>query len=281
MKAPFADSWSPARRGSLGTPTSRVVRAWTRKDACVRIHYEVIGDGPPLVLVHGWGASAHRNWVELGWVEVLAPIRRLILMDSRGHGRSEPASSPAGYGYAAMGEDVLQVLDELEIDRADFFGYSMGAFIGASLLGHHRGRFRSMVLGGIGDETEESAAKCHLIAAALRAEDPGSIDTAEGRAYRRYVDADPWNDREALAQSALQMWPDGHPLLLGGDGLHEVDIPVLLVDGADDHPYVDTVEDLAKAIPGAEVVLIPDTDHHTVVGDPRFKSAVHEFFSRA
>jgi pimeloyl-ACP methyl ester carboxylesterase len=246
----------------------------------MRIHYEVIGDGPPLVLVHGWGASAHRNWVDLGWVEVLAPVRRLVLMDSRGHGRSDPAPTQAGYGYAAMGEDVLQVLDQLELARADLFGYSMGAFIGASLLGHHRDRFSSMVLGGIGDETEESAAKCHLIARALRADHPTEIEEAEGRAYRRYVDADPGNDREALAQSALQMWPEGYPLVLGGDGLREVDIPVLVVDGADDHPYVDTVEKLVAVIPGAELVTIPDTDHHTVVGDARFKAAVLEFFSR-
>ena len=65
-----------------------------------------------------------------------------------------------------------------------------------------------MVLGGIGDETAESAAACHLIAASLRAEDPASIADPVGRAYRRYVDADPLNDRAALAMAALQMWPE-------------------------------------------------------------------------
>lgn len=251
-----------------------------RDDARMRLHYEVVGDGRPLVLVHGWGADSRRNWVDLGWVDVLAPIRRIVLMDSRGHGRSEPAPAQADYGYAAMSEDVLQVMDELEIAEADLFGYSMGAFIGVSLLGHHRVRFSSMVLGGIGDETEESAAVGHLIAAWLRVEDPGEIVDPVGRAYRRYVDADPVNDREALAMAALQMWPDGHPLALGGDGLADVDIPVLIVDGADDHPYVDTVGHLVAGIPGAELVTIPGTDHHTVVGDPRFKAAVLQFLSR-
>ncbi len=246
----------------------------------VRIHYEVLGEGHPLVLVHGWGADSRRNWVDLGWVEVLAPVRRLILMDSRGHGRSEPAASVSDYGYAAMGDDVLQVLDELRIDRADLFGYSMGAFIGVALLGHHADRFSSMVLGGIGDETEESAARCELIAASLRAEDAAAIDDPVGRAYRRYVDADPSNDREALAMAALGMWPDGYPLALGGEGLADVDIPVLLVDGADDHPYVDTVERLAAAIPGAELEVVAGTDHHTIVGDPRFKARVVQFLTQ-
>lgn len=246
----------------------------------MRIHFDVVGTGHPLLLVHGWGANSRRNWVDLGWVDVLAPHRRLVLVDSRGHGASEPARSEEDYRYAAMGEDVLQVMDELGIAKTDLFGYSMGAFIGVSLLGHHRHRFTSMVLGGIGDETEESAAVCQLIAASLRAVDLREIRDPVGRAYRRYVDADPTNDREALALSALGMWPDGHPLELGGDGLAEVDIPVLIVDGADDHPYVETAGTLAAAIPGAELVTIPDTDHHTVVGDPRFKDVVREFLVR-
>jgi pimeloyl-ACP methyl ester carboxylesterase len=250
------------------------------KDGRVRIHYDVIGIGRPLVLVHGWGANAQRNWVDLGWVEALAPIRRLILMDSRGHGRSDPASSQAGYGYAAMSEDVLYVMDELGIAKADLFGYSMGAFIGVSLLGHHRERFRSMILGGIGDETEQSAAICNLIAASLRIDDAADIVDPVGRAYRRYVDADPANDRQELAIAALEMWPDGHPLDLGGEGLAEVDIPVLIVDGADDRPYVDTVGVLVEAIPGAELVTVPGVDHHSIVGDPRFMATVIEFLRR-
>ena len=246
----------------------------------MRIHHAVVGEGHPIVLVHGWGADSKRNWVDTGWVEVLSPVRQVVLMDSRGHGRSEAARSQEDYGYAAMGEDVLQVMDDLGISQADLFGYSMGAFIGASLLGHHRDRFTSVIMGGIGDETDESAATCNLIAAALRAKDLSEIADPLGRAYRRYVDADPANDREALAIAALQMWPDGYPLALGGDGLHEVDIPVLIVDGEEDHPYVDTAGRLAAAIPGAELVMIPGMDHHTVVADPRFKAAVLSFLRR-
>jgi pimeloyl-ACP methyl ester carboxylesterase len=246
----------------------------------MRIHYDVVGAGHPLVLVHGWGANARRNWVDLGWVEVLAPVRQLVLMDSRGHGRSQAARSQQDYGYAAMSQDVLRVMDDLGIAVADFFGYSMGAFMGAWLLGHHRDRFSSMVLGGIGDETAESAGVGRLIASSLRAADLGDIVDPLGRAYRRYVDADPSNDRQALAMAALQMWPEGYPLALGGDGLALVDIPVLVVDGADDHPYVDTAGRFVAAIPAAELVTIEGADHHTVVGDPRFKAAVLDFLSR-
>ena len=75
------------------------------------------------------------------------------------------------------------------------------------------------------------------------------------------------------------MWPDGHPRALGGAGLADVDLPVLLVDGADDHPYVDSLGELAAAIPGSTVTTIPGTDHHTVVADPRFMGLVLEFLA--
>src|SRR5436190_3382953 len=135
-----------------------------------------------------------------------------------------------------MGEDVLQVMDELTLETADYLGYSLGAFVGAALLATDAHRFRSMVLGGIGDETDESAAAATTIAAALRADDPTSIIDPLGRAYRAFVDLDPTSDREALAVAALGMWPDGHPLDLGGARLGQAEIPVLVVNGSADHP---------------------------------------------
>src|SRR5262245_58732009 len=53
------------------------------------IHYESVGKGRPLVLVHGWGVGAKRNWVDTGFVKALKPVRRVITIDCRGHGRSD------------------------------------------------------------------------------------------------------------------------------------------------------------------------------------------------
>jgi pimeloyl-ACP methyl ester carboxylesterase len=247
----------------------------------MRIHHVESGEGRPIILVHGWGADITRNWIETGWIAALEPHRRVIAIDSRGHGRSEKPRLQQAYGYRPMGQDVLQVMDELGVEQADLFGYSMGAFIAVALLGSHRDRFTSVIMGGIGDETEQTAAVCLLIADALRAPDPDRIVGRTARAYRAYVDAGPGNDPEVLALAALQMWPEGYPLDLGGSGLAEVDVPVLVVDGADDHPYVDTAQRLVDEIPGATLVTIPGTDHHTVVGDPRFKTAVLDFLKRS
>jgi len=245
----------------------------------MHIHHVESGQGHPIVLVHGWGADIRRNWVETGWIAALEPVRHVVAMDSRGHGRSEKPHVQKLYSYRAMGEDVLKVMDGLGIAKADLFGYSMGAFIAVALLGSHRDRFTSVIMGGIGDETPETEAVRFVIAEALREPEPEGVTDRLGRAYRAYAGADPNNDLEALALSALQMWPEGHPLDLGGPELGKVDIPVLVVDGADDHPYVDTAERLIAAIPGATLVTIPGTDHHTVVADPRLKSAVLAFLA--
>ena len=244
-----------------------------------RIHYETFGAGRPIVLVHGWGTDLRHNWVETGWVDALRPIRRVVALDCRGHGRSEKPREQAAYGYRAMSRDVLRVMDTLGITTADFIGYSMGAFMGACLLGDDPKRFTSMVLGGIGDETPKSSAACVAIAAGLRASDPDAITDPLGRAARAYAESNPDNDLEVLALSALQMWPEGYPRTLAGPGLAAIDVPVLVVNGEDDQPYVRSDERLVAAIPGARLVRIAGANHASAVADPRFRNAVLEFLS--
>jgi pimeloyl-ACP methyl ester carboxylesterase len=241
----------------------------------LKIHYESFGRGRPLVLVHGWGADSKRNWVDTGWVKALTPVRRVIAIDCRGHGQSDKPHEQALYSYAAMARDVVHLLDHLGIARADFFGYSMGAFMGAHLLGHERARFSSMILGGIGDETDETK-DAGFIAEALRAKDASQITNPLGLGYRLWVETDPHNDLEALAVAALQMWPEGYPLKLGGPDLAKVDIPVLIVNGGDDH-YAESNGRLSAAIPGSKAIAIPGKDHLTVIEASRFKKEALAF----
>ncbi|MGH9886434.1 MAG: alpha/beta fold hydrolase [bacterium] len=242
-----------------------------------RLHFESFGSGRPIVLVHGWGTDLRHNWVTTGWVDALRPLGRVVALDCRGHGRSDKPREPAAYGYRAMSRDVLRVLDALGIEQADFLGYSLGAFMGVCLLVDAPQRFTSMALAGVGDETAKSAAAGVAIAAGLRASDAEAIRDPIGRATRAYVDANSDNDREALALSALQMWPEGYPRALGGPRLAQVDIPVLVVNGSEDHPYVKSDERLVAAIRGARLVRIPGANHLSAVTDPRFRAAVVEF----
>jgi pimeloyl-ACP methyl ester carboxylesterase len=113
----------------------------------VRIHYEVEGEGPPLVMQHGFSDSM-QTWYELGYVAALKQARQVILVDARGHGASDKPHDTAAYTKELQAADVMTVLQHLEIKRADYWGYSMGGRIGFALAQFAPDCFRSFIIGG-------------------------------------------------------------------------------------------------------------------------------------
>src|SRR5690349_17922422 len=98
----------------------------------VRIHYEVEGSGPPLVLHAGFMGSIP-DWRDAGYVDALNGENTLVLLDPRGQGESEKPHETAAYVPEQRVADVLAVMDALGIARADFLGYSMGGRVGFDL----------------------------------------------------------------------------------------------------------------------------------------------------
>jgi pimeloyl-ACP methyl ester carboxylesterase len=113
----------------------------------VRIHYEIIGDGPPLVLQHGFTSSL-AAWHECGYVDALRTRYRLVLVDARGHGLSDKPHDEQAYGLERRVADVTAVLDALSIARAHFWGYSMGGTIGFGMAKYAPHRLNALVIGG-------------------------------------------------------------------------------------------------------------------------------------
>jgi pimeloyl-ACP methyl ester carboxylesterase len=113
----------------------------------VRIHYQVEGEGPALVLQHGFTESVV-DWYEAGYVEALRPDYRLILVDARGHGASDKPHDPEAYVLNRRVADVVAVLDALDIVKALFWGYSMGGWIAFGIAKYANERVRALVIGG-------------------------------------------------------------------------------------------------------------------------------------
>jgi pimeloyl-ACP methyl ester carboxylesterase len=113
----------------------------------LHIHYRVHGSGPPLILQHGF-ASTSAVWSRLGYVAALSARYTVITIDARGHGASDKPHAPQAYGLPLFVGDVLAVLDEMEIARAHFFGYSMGGWIGFGLARYAPARLLSLIVGG-------------------------------------------------------------------------------------------------------------------------------------
>jgi pimeloyl-ACP methyl ester carboxylesterase len=99
--------------------------AITRRSG-VAIWFETEGEGPPVALLHGMMGRSD-VWRLEGYVDGLRDGHRVILIDARGHGRSERPADPADYGLHCHAADVLAVLDELDVPSAALCGWSMGA----------------------------------------------------------------------------------------------------------------------------------------------------------
>jgi pimeloyl-ACP methyl ester carboxylesterase len=112
-----------------------------------RIHYEVAGSGPWLVLLHGAGGRS-AAWIRPGWVQSLARDFTVVTVDARGTGRSDDIASPDEFGIDARVSDLKAVFDELEIDRAALFGFSMGGRHVVAFAAAYPERVRSIVVGG-------------------------------------------------------------------------------------------------------------------------------------
>ena len=237
----------------------------------LKIHYEIAGEGKPIILIHGWSSSIKANWGVTGWIKTLTPMRRVVALDCRGHGLSDKPYEQEAYSIINMAQDVLNLMDHLGIIKADIFGYSMGAFIALYLLGHYEERLTSVILGGIGDEELD----VHSISNALLMEDPSQITDPMAEGYRLFVELDPNNDLKALAHSILKIVPKSNRIVdFGGPGLTDIGTPILIVNGEKD---LGNADDLIATIPRAKFILIPRRDHISVVPDKRFKREVLSF----
>lgn len=113
-----------------------------------KIAYDVVGQGAPLVLLHGFTES-NEIWREVGYVERLQRGgRRLVLIDCRGHGSSSKPHEAHAYSALNCADDVVAVLDQLHIARTDVLGHSMGGAIGFALAALHPPRVRGLIVIG-------------------------------------------------------------------------------------------------------------------------------------
>jgi len=113
----------------------------------VRIHYEVEGSGPPLVLSHGFSLTAE-DWRQYGYVTGLQDKYSLIMMDSRGYGASDKPHDPNVYVWTYLISDVIAVIDELELSQVYYWGWSMGGDLAFALAQASPERLKKVIIGG-------------------------------------------------------------------------------------------------------------------------------------
>ena len=240
----------------------------------VRIAYDDVGEGEPIVLVHGFASDRRRNWRDPGWYDALVDAgRRVVALDCRGHGESGKPHDPAAYGHETMAEDVVRLLDHLSIETADVMGYSMGGAITTQLLAEHPDRFNAAVVAGVGSGVVEGLAGTDRVADAREADDVEDVDTDVGRRFRLFAEG---SDNDLLALAAVMRARDAPA---DAERLAEASLPVLVVAGTEDD-LVDDPRNVADLFPNASAVAVEGADHLTTVGSTRYVEAVLEFLGR-
>lgn len=239
----------------------------------VEIAYQEAGEGPPILLIHGFASNGRVNWWDTSWVKTLTDAgRHVITFDHRGHGESEKLYDSALYPAAEMAEDARRLLDHLGIAQADVMGYSMGARVSAFLTIAHPERVRRAVFAGLASRMITGVGGAEAIAAALEATSRSEVADAGARAFRIFAEQTK-GDLRALA-ACIRSSREKITL----EDLATIRVPVLVVAGEKDDVAGD-VKTLVQAIPGAKGVTLPNRNHMNAVGDRGYKEAVLAFLA--
>lgn len=250
----------------------------------VKLHYEVTGDGDPIVFIHGfplsgamWQPTAERL---AGW--------KCIIPDLRGHGHSEPSETVS---IERFSDDIAALLDEIgETRPAVVCGLSMGGVIAFDMFRRHRDRTRALVLVDCRANAEDAAGRQRREQVAANVIQQGSGVLAEEMIHKLVApDASgefkkKWIDLMAAtpalgvaaASRALANRPDSIPML------GRIDVPTLLVFGEQD-PITppDIGHEMNDAIPGSRMAIIQGAAHLPPVEQPdAFAGTLKKFLSQ-
>jgi len=240
----------------------------------VRIYYEVHGDGPPLILTHGY-SSTSAMWQ--GQIAALSKRHKLVLWDMRGHGQSDCPEDPAAYNEAATVGDIEALHDEVGARRAIVGGLSLGGYMSLAFYRAHPERVAALLIIDTGpgfkkDEVREAWNK-RAHETAERFEREGLAVLKSGSRERSSVTH---RDAKGLALAARGMLTqrDASVIKL----LPSIKVPSLIVVGADDAPFLAASDYMAAKIPGAQKVVIPAAGHAVNIDQPQaFIDAVLRF----
>jgi 3-oxoadipate enol-lactonase len=233
--------------------------AYFEHEGC-SLHYQEYGQGEPLVLLHGLGSSS-QDW-ELQ-VPALSRHYRVILMDIRGHGRSDKPND--GYQIATFSEDLLALLEHLQTGPVHFVGLSMGAMVGFQFAVDHPQWLRSLAR-ILSVETVGKGLAQRLFPK------PEQADLRQKMAQR-------WarNDKRAYLKSfdAIVDW--GVQERIG-----QIHCPTLVVAADHDYTPVQLKERYVALMPQARLVVIDDSRHATPLDQPEvFNQTLLQFLAAA
>ncbi len=236
----------------------------------VSLFYQATGDGPPILLIHGYTADSS-FWSNQ--VDAMSPSRKVLAPDLRGHGESS-VPDRTQYTFQLLAADAIAVLDDAGIEKADLIGHSLGGMIAAQILIDHGPRIRSVVFNDTSplpqDEGRLATLRAELeelTAPAEEGEKPSSFTGAFGQTVNR---------EGAIGCGELMRDMPGFAAQLRGNTT-----PSLVIWGADDSANIAAGSAaLLELLPNSREVVIDGAGHVPQVSHPApYNAAVLDFLA--
>ncbi len=239
----------------------------------VAIHYEVHGQGPTVLLSHGYGATC-RMWD--GQIATFADRYRLIVWDMRGHGQSGDPADAAAYSQALTVGDMAALLDTCGADKAIIGGLSLGGVMSLAFHLAHPARVEALMLFDTGPGFRNPDARAawneRALARARQLEEQG-LDAFKGGEETRLGRH---RSGYGLAGAARGMLAQFDSSLI--DSLPSIAVPTLVLVGGEDKNFLGATDYMTAKIPGARKAVIPGAGHAANLDQPAaFNAAVTEF----
>ena len=237
----------------------------------VTLAWHELGEGRAVVLLHGLFSDADTNWIRFGHAaEIAARGFRVIMPDLRAHGASDRPHDPAAYPPDVLADDGLALIAHLGLTDYDLGGYSLGARTAVRMVarGARPGR---LVISGMGlqglVETGRRSDHFKAVLKGLGTHERGSPEWL-AEAFLKTTGGDP----QALLP-LLDSFVDTREA-----ELRAIDLPTLVVSGAEDHDN-GSAEALAKLVPDGRYVEVPG-NHMSAVTKPELGRALADFLVR-
>ena len=242
----------------------------------VRIHYEVHGEGPPVVLSHGYSATC-RMWD--GQIAALKHRHKVIVWDMRGHGESDYPTDPTAYSEALTVEDMAALLKACGAARAVIAGLSLGGYMSLAFHATHPQMTRALMLFDTGPGFKNDQARkgwnetAHKRAQDLETRGLAALGTSDEVRLGQHRSA------VGLAGAARGMLAQANDRVIRS--LESVAVPTLVVVGAEDKNFLAATDYMANKIKGSTKVVIPGAGHAANLHQPEaFNRAVADFLAR-
>jgi proline-specific peptidase len=280
------------------------------------IYYEIVGHGPPLMILHGGPGASHEYL--LPYLLPLARQNRLVFVDERGSGRSEKLDQPVGYTVENMVEDVEAVRQELGLGKISLLGHSFGGVLAQAYAFKYQQSLTHLILAS----TFASTSAANGVFTKMKQKMPPDVRDrinqleaqglfGHGKSWERnrytvdYMNA-AWGDGyfpylyqrhpdpnyDPVAEGVTswdlyrEMWGSNGEFVIDGnlksveyvEKLPSIRVPTLIIVGDHDEADPSLSRQMQGKIAGSRLVILPDSGHMTFVDQPiRFTQAIEDF----